>query len=107
LYTSFYRAILSKPTAIEDCGALVSAILFSEKTFSGIVQAFREVSERILLKSPLQRKGFEVNFIRGLLRQRNALTDRICKDWPSFQMAELCRKATFYRAQGLERIIEY
>lgn len=107
LYTSFYRSILSTPSRMEDFGSLVSAILMAESGFSGIVQGFRDLTERILTKPPLQRKGVEVSFIRGLLRQKNALIDKVCKDWPQFQVLELCQKIGFRRVVGLDRIIEY
>lgn len=107
LYTSFYRSVLSAPSRMEDFGSLVSAIVMTGSGFSGIVQGIRDLTQRILTKPPLQRKGIEVSFIRGLLRQKNALTDRICKDWPQFQMMDLCQKVGFRRVVGLDRIIEY
>jgi len=70
------------------------------------VLALQQNITRILEIDPSRRSAAEHSLIIGLLKQRNSLRDRICRNWPSHQFQNLCKRLRISRVKAFRKICE-
>ena len=98
LYSRMYREMLLDPTkASEYGGTLAQTIMHNNDTRWPAVQAIQQQAIRILELDPPRRSPLDNAFIIGLMRQRNALKEDLCRGWPLHQFVTLCKKIKIAR----------
>lgn len=106
LYSRMYREMLLDPSKQMDYGKLAQYIMKANDTRWEAVQAIHDQMIRILETDCARRSTSEHAFVFGLLKQRNQLKDKLCKNWPNHQFAILCKKVKMVRYKAFRKIIE-
>lgn len=68
------------------------------------IKAITEQAVRILEMDCGRRTSTEHAFVVGLLSQRNAIKNRLCKNWPTHQFAMLCKKVKMIRIKPFRKV---
>lgn len=106
LYSRMYRDMLLDPQKLTEYGRFAQLIMrISENRFE-TVNSIIDQTIRILELDCSRRNNAENSFILGLMRQRNALKDRLCRNWPPHQYALLSKKVKFFRCKPFRKVIE-
>lgn len=106
LYARMYREMLLKPDSAEQYGELAKAVMIMHHSRESAVNAIMTQIQAIGKTDPNERTTAEHNFMYGLLMQKNALRDKACKGWPSYQFKLLSRHVKVVKYKPLSKIIE-
>jgi len=106
LYAKLYAAMVVNPGGAHVFGDHALQILHSCSERTTAIPAIQEKVRSILETHAAKRGDREHELICGLLRQRNHLTDRCCKDWPAYQITDLCKSATIQVEVAQKKIFE-
>ncbi len=104
LYSRMYREMLLDPSKVVEYGKFASFVMKANDTRFEAVTAINEQAIRILEMDCARRTASDHAFVVGLLKQRNVLKDRLCKNWPAHQFALLCKKVKMIRAKSLRKV---
>ena len=107
LYSRMYREMLLDPNKISEYGKYAAFIMKSNDSRWDAVKAIGEQAHKSLEAAPSRRNAADHSFIFGLLKQRNALKDRLCKNWPIHQYMLLCKKAKIMRVKSFRKVRSY
>jgi hypothetical protein len=106
MYHSLYREVLARPVALDELGQLPLAIVVSQTSSASAERLFAKQAAEILSKPLSARRAQENAFVTALLRQRNALKERVLLEHPTYQYTDLSRRMAFHRVQAGHRIVE-
>eukprot|EP01040_Poterioochromonas_malhamensis_P002218 gene2218-2360_t len=106
LYSRMYREMLLDSNKINEYGKFAAFVMKSSESRWDAVKAICEQAQRILETDPSRRTPADHSFIFGLMKQRNLLKDRLCKNWPIHQYMLLCKKVKIMRVKSFRKIIE-
>lgn len=106
LYARMYREMLLDPNKAIEYGKFATFIMRSNNNRLDASTAIQEQAVRILEMDSNRRTPAEHSFVAGLLKQRNLLKDKLCKNWPMHQFTMLCKKAKMVRVKAFRKVIE-
>ena len=104
LYFRLWREMVLRPIKIDEYGEIANYIMQSCQNRTLAIQAIRTRACEILQQEPQRRSVNDHKLIIGLMRQKNSLKDRICKNWLSYQYSDLCRRVRFLRVEPLRKV---
>ncbi len=101
IYGRMYRSMMLSPSCLSNYGRHAESIMTTNSIGSlhrhDIVPLIIDISHRIFAIDPFKRTADDHSFILGLLSQRNALKDKICRSWGPGEYASLCRHMKLFR----------
>eukprot|EP01041_Mallomonas_annulata_P001275 gene1275-2462_t len=106
MYARLYKEVMIDPSKANDVGDTASFAFQSYMSREESLMAIRTRVLEIFQADTHRRTPSDHMLIVALLRQKNSLKDRVCKDWMSYQYAELCRKLKIVKIEPLQRIYE-
>lgn len=106
MYAKLYMAMVISPGNTALYGDTARAIINENKTRQSAVEALRAAVTGILELPFARRSNADHDLISALLRQRNQLKDKFCKDWPAYQLADLCKSVRIIREMPMKKIFE-
>lgn len=104
LYSRMYREMLLDSNKINEYGKFAAFVMKSSESRWDAVKAICEQAQRILETDPSRRTPADHSFIFGLMKQRNLLKDRLCKNWPIHQYMLLCKKVKIMRVKSFRKV---
>ncbi len=104
LYSRMYREMVLDPSKVNDYGKFATFVMRSNDNRYAAVKAINEQAIRILETDPSRRTAADHSFIIGLMKQRNAFKDRLCKNWPLHQYIVLCKKMKILRVKSFRKV---
>ena len=106
LYFRLYRDLVIHPEYSEKYGELVAQLALAA---SGRTQGVQMIMDKIMdvgRGDPNRRIPGEHKMVYGLLAQSEMFREKICKEWPDFQMYSLCQTAKIARYRSFSKICE-
>lgn len=104
LYSRMYREMLLDPNKVHEYGKFAAFVMKSNDNRWDAVKAICDQAQRILETDPSRRTPADHSFIFGLMKQRNLLKDRLCKNWPIHQYMLLCKKVKIMRVKSFRKV---
>ena len=105
LYFRLYRQLIIDPAKVIGLGDCIENIFQnSSSSRENIISEIRSSAINILQMDPSQRTISDHKLIISLMRQKNALKDKYCKDWVNYQFSDLCRKLLFIQVEPLQKV---
>eukprot|EP01042_Synura_sphagnicola_P000055 gene55-55_t len=106
LYFRLWREMVIRKTRVDEFGETATLIVQSCHKRAEGVSMLRFRTCEVLQMDPGRRSVNDHKLIIGLLRQRNALKDRLCKSWLSYQYSDLCRRVRFLSVAPMRKIFD-
>lgn len=106
LYAKMYASMVVNPGGAHVFGDHALHCLHSYEDRATCVPALMDKCRMVLETHPSKRTDRDNELIMGLLRQRNHLTDRCCKDWPAYQVTDLCKTTTLQTELAMKKLFE-
>lgn len=106
MYSRFYREMLLDSYKCAESGRVGMAIMKHNDNRNAGVNAIHMNARRILESEPSRRNPVDHAFICALLKQKSALTELLCRNWPPHQFLGLCRRIKMMRVKAFRKICE-
>jgi CRP-like cAMP-binding protein len=106
IYARMYREMLLDASKCTEYGKFANMIMKANDTRYEAVTAICAQATRILEMDPSRRGASEHAFILGLMKQRNHLKDKLCRNWPAHQYAILAKKIKILSFKAMRKIVE-
>jgi len=104
LYSRMYREMLLDTAKVTEYGKYATFIMRSNDTRFEAVKAINDQAIRILETDPARRTPADHSFIFGLMKQRNFMKDRLCRNWPPHQFVTLCKRVKVMRVSAFRKV---
>eukprot|EP01038_Epipyxis_sp_PR26KG_P011493 gene11493-15396_t len=108
LYARMYREMLLDNSKCLEYGPYAASIMgsFDPDLRSKSIEDIQAQVVKCLDMDITRRSSSDHSFIYGLLKQRNAFRDRLCRNWPPHQFFALCKRVRICRIKAFRNIYE-
>lgn len=104
MYSRMYKEMLLVPQRAHDYGELAIDIMKRCTDRDAAVAEIRNQAVKALEMDPMRRSPVDHSFVHGLLRQRNSLKEKLCRNWPAHQYFTLCKKIRLMRIKPFRKV---
>lgn len=106
LYSRMYRQMLLDDGKTLSYGDIAVNLMTQVGPLgrADAVDAITTTLVKILEMDPSKRSANDHAFVIGLMNQRNALRDKLCKGWPVYEFTNLCRKLRMIRYKPMRKV---
>merc|ERR1711907_588425 len=87
-------------------GSQVTKVMRQNYDKNLAVKSIALLAKHILLRKPSERSNSDLQFIAGLLQQKNEFVKRYCENWTQHQFLLLARKLRLHSVGAMTRIFE-
>ena len=105
-YWRYFRHMVIYPNTVAEYGPVAQEIMRRCTDRHSAVTHIMEHTKHILIQRPEHRTHWELSFLIGLLKQRNGMINKFCKDWTHEQFVLLAKKLRLHMVLPLMKICE-
>ena len=106
MYWRMFRSLSINTSLQIKYGSQATEVMRQNYDKNLAVKSIALLAKHILLRKPSERSNSDLQFIAGLLQQKNEFVKRYCENWTQHQFLLLARKLRLHSVGAMTRIFE-